>query len=100
MKEAYEEVKVKDIKVGDIIKYGAWPPGEWKQWNADDFRINCLENATLVRQLPPERNPDVLLRALGLAVEYMSGDDKAAQLEVVKEFIEDAIREMESEAGR
>lgn len=42
-------------------------------------------------------HPDVLMRAMELAVEYVSGNDRAAQAEVVQEFIADAEVEIAKE---
>ena len=112
MKEAYEIVKADELQIGDIVTIEP----DLDPWVMDDVRLteahlfyrgggqgtefSMPRDRKIFRQLAPERNPDVLERALALAVEYMSGDDKAAQSEVVKEFIEDAIRELESEARR
>ena len=116
MKEAYEIVKAEELRVGDIVTIEP----DLDPWGMDDIRLTGLHlfyrgggqktefsmprERKIFRQLPPERNPDVLMRALEIAVHAFNALNVITQHGHVpatdQRCIDKAIRELESEAER
>ena len=105
MKPVYEIVRADELRVGDIVldlRYGAAKP-----YVIDSEIVDIARGAPKnfypqkVRQLSPERNPDVLERALEITMKmYMGGHElSGASYSIIASNIEQAIRELESEAG-
>lgn len=103
MKPAYEMVDSADVKVGEeCLTYHLTP---WT-WGELDREIANSETKTVVkvlRQLPPERNPEVLMRALEIAVAAFNALNVITQhghIPATESMcIGKAISELESEAG-
>ena len=123
MKAVYEIVRITDIKPGDVVKVSNLD--EYPIFKVSEVRTNgkgafCYEikpefgysvdrmyfsdEGCIYRQLPPERNPDVLMRV----IESMHSEicawnelgDYPSPTDAVNEYIDKAIRELEGEAGR
>lgn len=111
MKAAYEIVRAEELRAGDAYAFGSFD--ELYQFVAsrvervsegvrvvvdeteDRIELNhaFLYGEGVARQLPPERNPEVLMRALEIACTEKDDDG------FPEYCIELAIRELESEAG-
>jgi hypothetical protein len=108
MKEVYELVTVAELEIGDrfvlvlaskpnIVQITLIEPS-----GTEDFTLHFERNGyikypgyhPISRQLPPERNPDVLMRTIEIMHEL--GNLRWN----VSEWIEIALEKMESEAGR
>jgi hypothetical protein len=72
-------------------------PGDWIK---AEFHA-VASNDPVIRQLPPERNPEVLERALEITMRmHMGGYElSGASYSIIASNVEQAIRELESEAG-
>lgn len=112
MKPAYEIVRITDIRPGDIVKvsnldvYPVFTVASVKvngkgslcyeikpEFGYSVHKMYFSDEGCIYRQLPPERNPEVLMRALEIAC--IDKDDN-----LFHEYcIELAIRELEREAG-
>lgn len=123
MKPAYEIVRAAELRAGDVFKRDR---GSCRQKVAKIGRsstgcldISCKDHGFLLtedhhevlRQLPPERNPDVLMRAIEIASSQVLETthammerkspfpSKDSVKHYAKSCIDQAIRELESEAG-
>jgi hypothetical protein len=115
MKEVYEIVKADELQIGDIVTIEP----DLDPWVMDDVRLteshlfyrgggqgtefSMPRDRKIFRRLPPERNPDVLERALRnelVNVASELGYDITDLDAMVSEAIENARKELESEAGR
>jgi hypothetical protein len=107
VKSAYEDILASEILVGDIVRQSV------KEWPVEvefiDIGRSCVivngsrtyqSSEKVSRKLPPERNPDVLELALELMIAG-GGDRKPydAERQIIAQFIKQAIRELEREAG-
>jgi hypothetical protein len=122
MKEAYEIARITDIKPGDVVKVSNLD--EYPIFKVSQVRTTCKgaflyeikpefgysvdrmyfsDEGCIYRQLPPERNPDVLERALRnelVNVASELGYDITDLNAMVSEAVENARKELESEARR
>lgn len=129
MKPAYEIVRADELRVKDVFKFDVDNPLDGHEYvisvgripGCDMTQIGFTSDAEgypyhneseFLRQLPPERNPDALMRALEIAakqlldakhviVERKSPKPSADDIKhYIKSCIDRAIRELESEAGK
>ena len=108
MKPAYEIVAAAELRVGDVVTIEP----DLDPWIMDDVRLtesylfyrgagqatefSMPRDRNIFRQLPTERNPGVLRRAILLMEKsWLQG----MGLRNWKCYVEQAIRELESEAG-
>lgn len=121
MKPAYEIVRADELRVGDVMRAGVDDYEDYRVHDISkkpeeqivsicirldmksDHRLPVAEwdhygqYESVLRQLPPERNPDVLVRAILLMEKsWLQG----MGLRNWKCYVEQAIRELESEAGK
>ena len=102
MKEVYEIVKAEELRVGDVVKESA------REYASTVRHVEVEDKCVLTnggvpygfktaifRQLPPERNPDVLKRALQIAVSEPRLHDR---FDLLGWCMDKAIEELESEA--
>ena len=109
MKPAYEIVQAFELRMGDIVTIEP----DLDPWVMDDVRLtdshlfyrgdgqgtefSMPRDRWIYRLLPPERNPDVLIRALKIAFLEVVYDGNPSG--AIKHWINHAIKELESEAG-
>lgn len=117
MKPVYEIVRADELQAGDVVTIEP----DLDPWIMDDVRLtdshlfyrgdgqgaefSMPRDRRIFRQLPPGRNPEVLMRALDFA--YLNDEpyDEAGMNEFMRScmrgqiaaWIEQAIRELESE---
>lgn len=112
MKPVYESIASDKVIVGDIVAVCAAKvtgvathyTGTGKVYTLDGVGGVMFEDDESIkaafRELPPERNPDVLERALELAERNSVVEDafgRSCQGPLAKDYIKQAICEMESE---
>jgi hypothetical protein len=116
MREVYELVTVAELEIGDRFVFVLASKPNIVQINriepsgTEDFTLHFDRNGyikypgyhPICRQLPPERNPDVLERALRNACHVIKHGIGVLRTQSgsFEEHITEAIRELESEAGR
>ena len=114
MKPVYEIVRADELRVGDVVQwdgenckiFGKIQEDDrgdiWFQFHRNGvyFCEKAYYRVELYRQLPPERNPDALELALELMITG-GGDRKLydSERQIIEQFKQQAIRELESEAG-
>jgi len=117
MKPAYEIVAAAELRVGDFATYES--PDEYEPFCVESIKpceddddeievglgprlsMDLMKEEQVFRQLPPERNPDVLMRAMELLFDMLyDGNGRRSMMDsCIQEATQQAIRELESEAG-
>jgi hypothetical protein len=113
MKEVYESIRNDEIRVGDTVAVCAAKVTGIAEHYSGTGKVYTLENVGGVmleddesikaafRQLAPERNPDVLMRAVeNIAWKLCAGKTVAYWERCVEVTIQQAIRELENEASQ
>jgi hypothetical protein len=94
MKAIYELVSVLEVKAGDIIKSYDGCDVTWAE--IDCAKASSWKNDEVFRRLPATEDPRVLRRALEVSSTMWDIDSVD---DAVKMWIEQATKELESEAG-
>jgi len=124
MKPAYEIVRADELRVGDVMRAGVDDYEDYRVHDISkkpeeqivsicirldmksDHRLPVAEwdhygqYESVLRQLPPERNPDVLMRALKIAERNSVVEDafgRTCQGPLAGDYIQQAIRELKKE---